>query len=55
MMKIQHNVFSHQSIFKTQLLKNFDTKFKIAADFDLLKYFYKKKFVFSHWQYFINI
>ena len=40
-----HSVFSHQSIyFKTQLLKkrNFDRKFKIAADFDLLKYFYKK-------------
>ena len=45
------SVFSHQSIyFKTQLLKkrNFDIKFKIAADFDLLKYFYKKKFVFSY-------
>ncbi len=46
-----HSVFSHQSIyFKTQLLKkrNFDIKFKIAADFDLLKYFYKKKFVFGY-------
>ena len=46
-----HSVFSHQSIyFKTQLLKkrNFDIKFNIAADFELLKYFYKKKFVFGY-------
>ena len=52
------SVFSHQSIyFKTQLLKkrNFDIKFKIAADFDLLKYFYKKKFVFSYFDNILSI
>jgi hypothetical protein len=45
------SVFSHQSAFiKSNLFlsKKYDLRYKIAADFELFKYFYKKKKIFYY-------
>ena len=45
------SVFSHQSTFiksKLFLKKQYNLKYKIAADFDLFKFFYKKKKIFYY-------
>tara|TARA_B100000795_G_scaffold256872_1_gene229636 strand:- start:769 stop:1572 length:804 start_codon:yes stop_codon:yes gene_type:complete len=45
------SVFSHQSAFiksKLFLKKKYNLKYKIAADFELFKYFYKKKKIFYY-------
>ncbi len=45
------SVFSHQSAFiksKLFLKKKYDLKYKIAADFELFKYFYKKNKIFYY-------
>ena len=45
------SVFSHQSVFiKSSLLikKKYDLKYKIAADFELFKYFYKNNKIFYY-------
>ena len=45
------SVFSHQSTFiksKLFLKKKYDLKYKIAADFDLFKYFYSKNKIFYY-------
>ena len=49
--------FSHQSVFvKTKILKKykFNTKYKIASDFDLFQKILKKKKFFHHFNYYVS-